>query len=65
MNATAATAYQARVNAVQAKLTSLQGLVTSVRGGRDQEALHWGHVGDLAHVEERLDEIIGFLGRGE
>ena len=65
MSTPAATAYQARTTSIQAKLESLQGLVANDSGGVDQAALHWGHVGNLAHVEELLDEILGFLGRGE
>ncbi len=26
------------------------------------ESIHWGHVGDLGHVEELLSEINEFLG---
>ena len=30
----------------------------------DEETIHWGHVGDMAHVASKLTEILDFL-RGD
>lgn len=32
--------------------------------GDDDRPIHWGHVGDINHVNEKLLEVVVFLARG-
>lgn len=32
--------------------------------GNDAHPIHWGHVGDINHVNEKLLEVMTFLDRG-
>ncbi len=31
--------------------------------GNDDHPIHWGHVGDISHVNELLSQVIAFLER--
>ena len=31
--------------------------------GCDEFPIHWGHVGDISHVNELLSQVVGFLDR--
>jgi hypothetical protein len=54
------TAYAARTAQIHAKLARLQRL-TDNHFGRDPDAAHWGHVGDLGRVEQALDELLAIF----
>ncbi len=30
--------------------------------GDDEHPIHWGHVGDISHVNELLSQVVAFLG---
>jgi len=58
---TAEEAYRKRHTAVLQLLGQLGDLVVVHHRRQLQEPLDWGYVGDLAHVEERLQEIVDCL----
>ena len=62
MNAktTATDAYLARAAAIHNKLTRLQQLAAN-HFGPNQDANHWGHVGDLGRVDQALDELLAIF----
>jgi hypothetical protein len=51
----------ARTTQIRAKLARLQH-VADDHFGRDPDAAHWGHVGDLTRVEQALDELLAIFG---
>ena len=53
--------YQEKHAAVLQQLAQLGGLMVIHHRQQLQEPNDWGYVGDLAHVEERLKEVVGFL----
>lgn len=57
---TALDAYLARTASIHAKLERLQQLADD-HFGHDPDAIHWGHVGDLGHVEAGLDELLAIF----
>lgn len=59
---TASDAYAERLAGIREKLAKMQQLADGEFGGRP-EAIHWGHAGNLAHIDEKLEEILGFLGQ--
>jgi len=58
---TASEVYQEKHTAVLQLLGELGDLLVVHHRQQLQEPLDWGYVGDLAHVEERLKEVVGFL----
>lgn len=50
----------ARTTAINAKMAQLQQLADDLFG-RDPDAIHWGHGGDLGRVEAALDELLAML----
>lgn len=59
---TASEAYAERLTSIRAKLAKMQQLADAEFGGRPA-TIHWGHAGNLAHIDEKLEEILGFLGQ--
>ncbi len=55
---TASATYCTRQLAINAQMEELLTLLIKHRPSGE---IHWGHVGDLAHVSEKLAEIIHFL----
>lgn len=53
--------YQEKQTAVRRLLLDLVNMADAHRRRQLQEPNDWGYVGDLAHVEERLKEVVGFL----
>ena len=53
--------YQEKHTAVLQQLAQLGDLMVIHHRQQLQEPNDWGYVGDLAHVEERLKEVVGFL----
>jgi len=60
MNA-ASEVYQEKQTAVHRLLVELDKLAQAHRLQQALRPADWGYVGDLAHVEERLREVVGFL----
>jgi len=60
MNA-ASEVYQEKQTAVHRLLSELDQLAEAHRQQQARRPADWGYVGDLAHVEERLKEVVGFL----
>lgn len=54
---TAPEAYAGHLEGARAALAAISALLDAHRG----DHLHWGHVGDLAHVNELLDQVNRFL----
>ncbi len=61
-NAKALAAYLAAQAKVHARLETLKAAVADHQDRRTPEEINYAHVGDLDHVGEVLDEILGFLG---
>ena len=57
---TATDAYLARAAAIRTKLDRLRQLADD-HFGYDPEAIHWGHVGDLGHVDQALDDLLAIF----
>lgn len=58
---TASEAYAERLTGIREKLAKLQQLAD--KGfGYEGAAINWGHAGSVAHVDEKLEELLGFLG---
>jgi sugar phosphate isomerase/epimerase len=53
--------YQEKQTAVHRLLAELDRLAEAHGAQQAQRPADWGYVGDLAHVEERLKEVVGFL----
>lgn len=53
--------YQEKQTAVYRLLTNLAKLTTAHGKQQAQQPSDWGYVADLAHVEEQLKEVVGFL----
>ncbi len=53
--------YQEKYTAVLQLWGRLGDLIVAHLSRQLQEPNDWGYVGDLAHVEERLKEVVGFL----
>ena len=53
--------YQEKQTAVARLLVELGQLAQAHGAQQAQRPSDWGYVGDLAHVEERLKEVVGFL----
>lgn len=53
--------YREKNTAVKKLLGQLGELVDGHGEQQAERPLHWGFVGDLAHVEEQLKEVVGFL----
>lgn len=53
--------YREKQTAVRGLLDDLGRLLERHGAQQTERPLHWGFVGDMAHVEERLKEVIGFL----
>ncbi len=47
---------------VHARLETLRAAIADHQDRRTPEEINYAHVGDLGHVAEVLDEILGFLG---
>ena len=45
-------------------LEEISGLVQDLPAPDDDRPLHWGHVGDLQHINHQLLEVLVFLKRG-
>lgn len=53
-------------NDKQATIHSLVGkLQDELKKHGEEEHIHWGHVGDLGHVQEQLQQIVQFLSNEE
>lgn len=69
MNATpAATAYAANIAAANTLLDEIRALIAKHEAKAANDAwhgrgIHYGHVGDMAHVTEKLTEVAAFLRR--
>jgi hypothetical protein len=51
--------YVEQLEAMREKLQRLQGMLDDVTGdGTVSDEVHWGHVGDLRHMNEILDEAL-------
>ena len=57
---TAIETYLARAAAIRIKLALLQQMADD-HFGRDPDAIHWGHVGDLGRVDLALDELLAIF----
>ena len=53
--------YREKQNDVKVLLGQLGELVEGHGAQQAERPFSWGFVGDLAHVEERLKEVVGFL----
>lgn len=53
-------AYAARTTQIHAKLARLQQLAND-HFGHGSDAVHWGHVGDLARLEQALDDLLAIF----
>ncbi len=53
--------YQEKQATVRRLLAELGVLAEAHSREQAAQPLDWGYVGDLAHAEERLKEIVGFL----
>lgn len=53
--------YSEKHHAVKGLLIQLDNLLDAHYGMQAKRPLDWGYVGDLAQVEERLKEVVGFL----
>lgn len=58
VNTAALDAFVARYTAICSHLERLQALADD-HFGYDPDAIHWGHVGTLTHVERQRAEIVG------
>jgi hypothetical protein len=56
-----AAVYAEKQTAVQTLLAQLDRLVDRHGERQERQPADWGYVGDLAQVEERLKEVVGFL----
>ncbi len=56
--------YEEKQTAVAQLLVELGSLAEAHWQQQAKRPSDWGYVGDLAHVEERLKEVIGFLRPG-
>jgi hypothetical protein len=54
-------AYVAAQVAIAATLARIATALEAHQDAQPPEAIHWGHVGDLSHVQERLAEIESFI----
>ncbi len=54
--------YQALKAHAEARVTEIRNALLSHAASQAREPDAWGHVGDLGHVIELLDEIAQFLG---
>lgn len=61
-NAKALAAYLTAKTNVYGRLESLRTAIEDHQDRRTPEEINYAHVGDLDHVAEVLDEILGFLG---
>lgn len=57
---TALDTYLQRLPLVLDKIEALQQLAND-HFGHDPEAIHWGHVGALGHVDQGLDELLAIF----
>ena len=57
---TATEAFISRMNEAREALAKVQSLLADNLGVAP-EAIHWGHVGDAAHIAEKLQEIAEFI----
>ncbi len=57
---TALDAYLQRMAMIRDKIETLQQLADD-HFGHDPEAIHWGHVGDLARVDQALDDLLAIF----
>ena len=53
--------YSEKHTAVKGLLIKLDNLLDAHYQQQAKRPSDWGYVGDLAHVEERLKEVVGFL----
>ncbi|MBK8987344.1 MAG: hypothetical protein IPM39_14920 [Chloroflexi bacterium] len=53
--------YQEKHTAVRHLIANMVLSVEAHRLKQQADPNDWGYVGDLAHVEERLKEVVGFL----
>ncbi len=60
---TAADAYETAHLAAQGLVERLNELLFEMPAP-DDEAVHWGHVGDLNHANQKLAELVAFLESG-
>ncbi len=58
--ATALNAYLQRMPTIRDKIEALQQLADD-HFGHDPDAIHWGHVGDLARVDQALDDLLAIF----
>lgn len=61
MMSAASEVYAEKQETARALLVELGQLLDSHQQAQAVKPSHWGYVGDLAHVEERLKEVVGFL----
>lgn len=61
-NAKALAAYIEAQLKVNARIEALRTATSDHQDRRTPEEINYAHVGDLGHVAEVLDEILGFLG---
>lgn len=57
---TALDTYLQRLPLVLDKIEALRQLANN-HFGHDPEAIHWGHVGDLGHVDQGLDDLLAIF----
>ena len=57
----ATVAYHERLAEVRRQLDRLSVLLDEHEAQQEQRPRDWGHPGDLAHVAEKLQEVIDFL----
>jgi ElaB/YqjD/DUF883 family membrane-anchored ribosome-binding protein len=58
---TAAEAYERHTQEINTKLQRIADGVKAHAQRQVQRPNEWGHAGDLAHVNELLDDVLGFL----
>jgi hypothetical protein len=56
-------AYNAATNVAAAKLKRINSQLTDHAHEFFENDLHWGYIGDLGYISDKLDEIIEFLER--
>ena len=62
---TALDTYLQRLPMILDKIEALRQLAAD-HFGHDQDAIHWGHVGDLGRVDQTLDDLLAiFYGEAE
>ena len=59
---TAAAAYDARVSSVCEKLARLQLAIAEHKVRQARDLRNWGYAGDMAHLDEKLAELLATLG---